>query len=215
MPDQEARSVTKLLVREVICRFGVPLFLHSDQGRNFKSSLFTKVCRLLGIEKTRTTSYHPQSDGMVERFNRTLENQLAKFVNEHHTDLDEYIPYILMAYHSAVHESTKCTPAKVLFGSELRLPIDLFLGRPDTEQDQSVPKYVTSLQKRLDSIHKFTKGQLQLVSDKMKDRYDLLQTVEPLEKGDPLWIHQPQRKRGLSPNTARFLGGTLPDHQED
>lgn len=199
IPDQEASTVANLLVREVICRFGVPLFIHSDQGRNFESLLFAEVCSLLGMEKTRTTSYHPQSDGMVERFNRTLENQLSRFVNEHHTDWDEHIPYILMAYRSAVHESTKCTPAKVLFGSELRLPIDLYLGRPDTEQEQSVSEYVSCLQEKLESIHKFTRGQLQLVSDKMKDRYDLLQTVEPLERGDPVWLYQPQRKRGLSP----------------
>lgn len=72
MPDQEASTVAELLVKEVVCRFGVPLIIHSDQGRNFESAVFTEVCELLGMQKTRTTAYHPQSDGMVERFNRTL-----------------------------------------------------------------------------------------------------------------------------------------------
>ena len=55
MPNQEATTVAELLVKQFICRFGVPLLIHSDQGRNFESELFAEMCRLLGIKKTRTT----------------------------------------------------------------------------------------------------------------------------------------------------------------
>jgi len=81
LPNQEAPTVAEVLVKEYVCRFGVPLLLHSDQGRNFESAVFQGMCQLLGIQKTRTTPYHPQSDGMVERFNRTLEAQLSKFAD--------------------------------------------------------------------------------------------------------------------------------------
>ena len=87
MPNQEATTVAELLVREFICRFGVPLLIHSDQGRNFESELFAEMCRLLGIKKTRTTPYHSQSDGMVECFNRTLEAQLSKFADHNQKGL--------------------------------------------------------------------------------------------------------------------------------
>ena len=106
LPDQEAKTVAKVLVCEFFCRFGTPLELHSDQGRNFESMLIKEVCELLYIKKTRTTPYHPQSDGMVERHNRTLATQLSMFVNENHSDWDEHIPMVLMAYRTAVHEST-------------------------------------------------------------------------------------------------------------
>ena len=88
MRDQEATTVAEILVREVVSRFGVPLTLHSDQGRNFESTVFSEMCRLLGVRKTRTTPLHPQSDddGMVERFNRTLEAQLSKFVDRNQRD---------------------------------------------------------------------------------------------------------------------------------
>ena len=76
--NQEATTLAELLVREFICQFGVPLLIHSDQGRNFESELFAKVCRLRGIKKTRTTPYHPQSDGMVERCNRTIGSTTVK-----------------------------------------------------------------------------------------------------------------------------------------
>ncbi|GBN54817.1 hypothetical protein AVEN_133106-1 [Araneus ventricosus] len=69
IPDQEASTVAEELVRAWISRYGVPMLLHSYQGTNFNSALFTELCKLLGILKTRTTALHPESDGMVERFN--------------------------------------------------------------------------------------------------------------------------------------------------
>ena len=81
MPNQEAETVANVVVREFISRFGVPRQLHSDQGRNFESKLFQEMCRIMEIDKTRTTPLRPQSDGMVKRFNRTLEAMLSKFVD--------------------------------------------------------------------------------------------------------------------------------------
>lgn len=80
MHNQEAVTVADILVREFVSRFGLPLELHSDQGRNFEAKIFAEMCQLREIKKTRTTPYRLQSDGMVERFNRTLENQLSKYV---------------------------------------------------------------------------------------------------------------------------------------
>ena len=85
MPNMEAKSVAQLLVEEVIVRFGTPYVIHTDQGVQFENNLF-QVCRLLQIQKTRTTPYHPQSDGMFERINRTIFTILSAFVNEHQSD---------------------------------------------------------------------------------------------------------------------------------
>ena len=123
LPNQEATTV--VLVGEFFSRMGIPLEIHSDQGRNFESNVFHEICKLLHIKKTRTTPLHPQSDGMVERLNRTIEAQLAIFVSENQRDWDIYVPLLLMAYRSAVHKTTKCTPAELMFGRNLRLPIDL------------------------------------------------------------------------------------------
>ncbi|MDD9818054.1 MAG: RNase H-like domain-containing protein, partial [Gammaproteobacteria bacterium] len=72
IPNQEAQTVANILVNEVICRYGVPETLHSDQGTNFESSLFQEVCKQLGIHRSHITPYHPQGNGQVERFNRSL-----------------------------------------------------------------------------------------------------------------------------------------------
>ena len=72
IPNHRAQTVADVIVTGFIARFGVMQQLHSDQGREFESDLFQKICRLLDIDKTRTVPYNPKSDGLVERFNRTL-----------------------------------------------------------------------------------------------------------------------------------------------
>ena len=157
---------------------------------------------MLGMHKTRTTAYHPQSDGMVERFNRTLEDQLVKFVDYHERDWDEHIPYLMLAYRSAIHESTGCTPAKVIFGRDLRLP-DLLLGRPEEEVLSLAVDYTGDLCEILKQVHHYARYHLKVASDRMKERYDLLQSGTLLSAGDPVWFHKPQRKKGLSPKLQR------------
>ena len=76
MPNQEAITVARKFVEEFVCRFGVPLSVHTDQGRKFESVLFQELCDMLDIDKSRTTPFHPQSYGLVERMNQTQENML-------------------------------------------------------------------------------------------------------------------------------------------
>ena len=78
VPDQRTERIARLLCEEIIPTFGVPEALLSDRGTNLLSHLMLDICRLLGIEKLNTTSYHPECDEMVERFNRTLECMLRK-----------------------------------------------------------------------------------------------------------------------------------------
>ena len=82
MPNMEAGTVAELFVSHFVCQFGVPDVLHTDQPRNFKSALLKEVCQLLGVAKMRTTTYHPQSDGLVERFNHTLLNLPSMVISE-------------------------------------------------------------------------------------------------------------------------------------
>lgn len=197
-PNQEAHTVAKKLVQEVVCRYGVPMEIHSDQGRNFESGLFQEMCSLLGMHKTRTTPAHPQSDGMVERFNQTLENHLAKVVDDHQKDWDQYIPLFLMSYRSALHDSTGFTPAKVNFGREMRLPIDAITGTPP-DGPKIVTEYVSDLQYQLNEVHKMVREQSLKTSTSMKTRYDRKANSNGFEEGALVWFHNPLRKKGKSP----------------
>ena len=131
------------MVSNFVSRFGVPYVIHLDQGREFESRLFEEVCLLLGIEKTRTTPYHPQSDGLVERFNRTLQQMLSAFVNKERDDWDGHLPYVTMAYRATVHESTKFSPNRLMLGRETNSPLDLMVGPPpNSEKNACYGEYV-------------------------------------------------------------------------
>ncbi|GFX22403.1 retrovirus-related Pol polyprotein from transposon 412 [Trichonephila clavipes] len=130
IPNQEASTVAEVLVQHWISRFGVPLQLHSDQGRNFGSAVCKRLSEILATDKTRTTALHPQSDGMVKRFNRTILNRLSLLVSSNQQDWDKKLPFFLLAYRSAVHETTGYFPSQMLFGRDLRLPADLLFSRP-------------------------------------------------------------------------------------
>ena len=98
VPDQTALTIAKLLVEHVISRHGVPAELLSDRGAAFLSTLVSELCQLMGIHKVNTTAYHPQTDGLVERFNRTLTEMLAKKVERSGQDWDTHLPFVLFAY---------------------------------------------------------------------------------------------------------------------
>jgi transposase InsO family protein len=130
--DQEASSVAKAFVVSI---FGVPLELHTDQGSNFESALFKEMCDILGIQKTRTTSLHPQSDGMVKRGNRTISHMLSSFVSDNQRDWDERINLLMLAYRSSVHETTNVTPNEMMFSRQVTLPIELMYGKPAPNEE--------------------------------------------------------------------------------
>jgi hypothetical protein len=198
IPNQEAVTVADCLVNGWVSRYGVPLELHSDQGRNFESAVMTELCARLGIHKTRTTPLHPQSDGMVERFNRTLEQHLQKVVSQNQRDWDEHIPLFLLAYRSSVHNSTQLSPARLVFGRELRLPCDLEFGTPPGSPE-SVTEYNQKLDARMGAIHQFARERLRVTSDRMKSRYDRVVTGTTFDVGDRVWLFNPRRRVGLSP----------------
>ena len=208
LQDQRAETIATVFVREFVSHFGVPLQLHSDQGRNFESVLFNDICNLLGIDKACMTALHPQSDGMVERFNRTLENQLAVFVEKHQQDWDDHVPLILLAYRSGVHESTGQTPSCLMFGREVNLPVDLLYGHPPDEQKfETVEDYVDQLRNRMEKVHEYARMRIRIASDRMKRRYDVGSTRETFNCGDAVWLYNPQRKKGLSPKLSNDWEG--------
>jgi hypothetical protein len=98
-----------------------PRITHSDQGRNFESRLLQENLQRLGVNKTCTNPLHPQSDGMVERYIRTVQEHLRKAVASNQKAWDAKLPHFLLAYRASTHDVTGFTPASLLFGRELRL----------------------------------------------------------------------------------------------
>ena len=122
--------------------------LHSDQGMNFGSKVVLEVCRLFGIHKTRTTPYHPRSDGFIERSFRTLGRCLKAVCRETKQEWDELVPLILMSYRATPQASTGLTPNMMMLGRQTRLPVQAMYGAPlgPEEEESTVSEYVAALQ---------------------------------------------------------------------
>ena len=110
LPNHTPMTIADKLVVDMFLLFGCPLKIHTDQGRDFESKLIKELCQLLETDKTHIVPYNrPQSDGQVERFNRTLLAMLSCFVNENEDNWDDILPFVMSAYRATMQESTQCS----------------------------------------------------------------------------------------------------------
>src|ERR1043165_4648471 len=132
--NHEATTVVAVLMDKVFLPWGAPLQLLRDRGPEFEGSLMKRLCEAMGVDKLRTTSYKPTTNGGIERFHRSLNTLLAKSVTETHCDWDEWVPTVMSAYNSSPHSATGLTPNYLRIGREIRLPLDLVTSRPEQEE---------------------------------------------------------------------------------
>ena len=187
LEDHRAVTIADVLVTEEFCRFGVPTFLHSDQDPEFQAELMKEICKLLNITQTRTTPCHPQSDGQVERFNRTLLNLLAKLCEDEPEQWEDHLPYVMFAYWSTVHDSTGCTPNSLIFGRETNMPIDVMFTPPDeTYRPKCQVEYVEWVREALQRNCELARENLGQAAVRQKTNYDLKAAPRNISVGD--WV---------------------------
>ena len=125
----DAEHIAEKMI-EVFARVGVPREILTDQGSNFVSQLLAELYRLLQVKPIRTSPYHPQTDGLVERFNKTLKAMLRKTASEDGKDWDRMIPYLLFAYREVPQSSTGFSPFELLYTVGMFEDHWTFLKRP-------------------------------------------------------------------------------------
>lgn len=123
LKDITADTVATAFYSNWICQFGTPLII-IDQGRQFESSLFSALARMVGSNKIHTTPYHPQANGIIQRWHRSLEAALMCHAN---APWPEILPTVLLGLRTCVKEDSKASPAELLFGTELRIPEEFFV----------------------------------------------------------------------------------------
>ncbi|GFU29465.1 hypothetical protein TNCV_418891 [Trichonephila clavipes] len=136
--DMLAETTARALLNGWISRFGTPVTITTDQGTNFESSLMRELTNMMGSHRIHSASYHPQSNGMIERFHRHLKSAIIAHENAGWTDI---LPIVLLGLRSAMKNDLKATSSQLVYGTTLRLPSDLISS--ESLQTSVTPTYVS------------------------------------------------------------------------
>lgn len=162
---------SKTIVKELVkffTRVGIPKVIQSDQGTNFTSNLFSKAMQELGVQQYLATAYHPQSQGCLERFHQTLKSMLTKYCMEEDKDWDTGIDLLLFAIRDSKQESLGYSPFELVYGHQVRGPLQVLKETWTTQGSVSSPICVRSLKERLKTVTKIAKDNLEQAQYDMK-----------------------------------------------
>ena len=145
MPDATAETVARALIEHWVSRFGTPATITHDRGRQFQSALLTALANLLGCRSISTTAYHPQANGMVERFHRQLKASLK--AQPEPDRWQELLPLILLGIRASIKADLGCTSAELVYGTTLCLPGQMIAPTPQESLDPA--DYVQRLKRHM------------------------------------------------------------------
>lgn len=201
IPDKSAMTVARFLYSSIICRFGCFKTLQSDQGSEFCNKVVACILELCGIRHSVSSAYHPQTNGLTERYNQTLCNSLQKYANKKQNDWDMYIDGCLFAYRTSVQESTKFSPYQLLYGREPMLPVEWehptfqnIVSR-EVAKESSPPSVQFLQQEALQNIKKAQR--------KQKDRHDSRLGLDILKVGDKVLMRNPKQIHRMGDKLAK------------
>ena len=194
LKDLTANNLVRKFIKHVIMKEGIPSEILTDQGTNFQSSTMKELCKQLGIKQLRTTAYHPQTDGAVEKFNKTLGDMLTEQVANDPPLWDVQLDYCIACYNQTTHLSTNETPFYLLKGRDPLEPIDL---RP--------PSRYRSLENENDIFSQhwheaidLAKAHLIIAQNKQKQNYDRIIRNCNFEKDQLVLLKE------MKPQTGKF-----------
>ena len=198
-----SKTIVRLLIDHVICCHGVPEALISDRGPNLLSTLMQEVCEVTGMQKLNTTAYHPQADGLVENFNRTLRAMLAKYAAKFGVNWDEHLHHLLFAYRTKPHESTGESPFSLLYGRDARIPCETMLSTTCTAYQVDIDDYKSELVFGLSEAWELARKEIQRSQKKQKYQYDCHAKQRDFRAGDRVMVCIPYEQTGKNRKLSR------------
>ena len=195
LKDMTSETVATSLVEEWILRFRAPDTLHTDQGTNFNSEVMKDICQVFMIDKSRTSLYHPQGNGQVERFNRVIADTISKYCAEKPQEWDMYLPYVTFVYNTTVHQTIGTTPFSMLYGKEAQYPFDLYYPKPPGDPRLELGQMGTELNEKLYEVHSHAQMTMGKEQRRQKEYYQRKIHGGPFNPGDLVWLFEPHRAK--------------------
>ena len=190
VPTNTSKDAEQFIYEEIICQHGCPQIILSDRGTHFKNELLEKLTARFEIKHLFSTPYHPQTNGLVERFNRTLCESLAK-LSQQTKQWDEYVRPVLFAYRTSKQATTKMTPFYLTYGRKARLPVD---GPEQSEEHLS--ERIFKLIDQLPHDRDTTRKRIAMQQNKQKAHHD--QQVKGETKftiGDKVLLYKAEKEK--------------------
>jgi hypothetical protein len=204
MRNQEAVTVAHHFVTNIICIYGIPDMLVTDQGSNFLSDIFKSTCKFLKIKKIQTTSYHPESNGALERSHKVLEEYLRHFIKTSQTDWDNWIPYATFTYNTTPHTATQFSPFELLFGHIPTLPTSV---KQPPKVNYTYDDFINNLKQKMQHSNQLAKENLLKCKNISKNNYDKNSYTRIFEIGDKVLLYDESVRRGRSKKlSALWIG---------
>lgn len=135
LPNGKAGPVAKFILEKIITRHGAPKHILSDQGKVFRSELVLELLRTMGTSSQYTTAYHPSTNGLTERLNKTIADMISVYTNKNQTNWDEYLPHVTFAYNTSKQDTTHFSPFMLVYGREPVLPLEANLLESPAPKD--------------------------------------------------------------------------------
>ena len=197
--DQTAKTVAKVFYEHFIAVFRAPAKLLSNRGVNFMSALVEELCSAFGIQKCRTTAYHPQCNRQVEHFHQTLFHMIGKLLHDKKAQREQHLLELLQAYNSTQSAVTSYSPHYLMFGRHPRLPVDYYFPTVSAyECSHCVPAYVKEVRRCFKEAYTEAHLQTNCEAEKQKHYYDRDTSTAQLVPGDVVLMengaHQGKQK---------------------
>ena len=196
LPNCTANTTAQTLFNEYFCKYGIPAVILSDQGSHFRNQLMQGIQQLIGYNHIYSTAYHPQTNGMVERFNSTFVPQISKLQDSEQNNWDEYLQAVVFAYNTGIHKTTKFSPYELVYGRLPRLPINL---RPHQISLSKPIDYLEQLKKTLRIFHQASHRNIILQQEINKTTYDKNRLDPHYKIGDKVLTRIPILRGKLDP----------------
>lgn len=188
--NKTGKMVTDQLINKIYCRYGAVQIIQTDQGSEFTNSIFESICNRFNSIHIKSTPYMPQTNGLTERFNRTVCSMISKYINEENNNWDEYIDSCVFAYNTSKHKSSNVSPYYAVFGRDPVLIPDVVFrtARVILQHEDIVPNDIIRIESDLhENISKAQKVQ--------KEYFDRMHTIVSNKIGDIVKVKRYNAKK--------------------